>query len=90
MNQTLLSDCGCADAFKLHDLEFALAECTMMFVEHFGEVVMPGGGNYREMMLAVSGKVGWHHVIEDVNKLRTEEPDYVGGSVATWGGFCIA
>ena len=89
MNQ-LLSNCGCADALKLHNLEFALAECTMMFVEHFGEVVKPGGGNYQEMMLAVADKVGWHHIIADVNKLRATKPDYIGGSVATWGGFCMA
>jgi len=87
MNE-LLSNCKCAHAFKIHDLTFTMAECTMLWVEHFG-----GGATvrpYREMVLAVANKVGWHHVIADVNELRTTKPDYIGGSVYTWGGFCMA
>jgi len=89
MNE-LLSNCKCAHAFKIHDLTFTMAECTMLWVEHFGDVAKPGGGNYGEMVLAVANKVGWHHVIADVNELRTTKPDYIGGSVYTWGGFCMA
>jgi len=66
----LITDCTCTDTSKLHPLEFSLAECRIMFTDHFGDAVQPGGGNYQQMMMAVANKVGWHHIITDVNKLR--------------------
>ena len=69
MNQTLLTDCGCADAFEIHDaVDASPAECTMLYIEHLG--VMPKTTRHQVMLLRVADKVGWHQIIADVNKVR--------------------
>jgi len=99
MYGNLITVCECSNPMRQpiqgrndsHNFTAQLSECVMMFKEHFGDdAEEPNGGDFRLMMWEVVKKHGWHHIIEDVNKLRTEKPEYVGGSVATWGGFCTS
>ena len=98
-NVSLIKECNCLDTFAMpvggqalgHDPLISAAECVMMFKEHFGDdTEYPNGGEFASMIRQVAEKHGWHHVIEDINKIRSEDrvQNYVGGDFEDWAGFC--
>ena len=96
---SLIRECNCPDTFAMpvggrslgHDPLVSLAECVMMFKEHFGDdEEYPNGGEFALMIRQVAKKHGWHHVIEDINKMRSEGHIklYLNGGFDEWSGFC--